>query len=50
MTKAQIIPYSANGRSMYAVELSGSIIEVFAYVTEAQIYCLEMGIPFEPWV
>jgi hypothetical protein len=49
MKKATIIPYHCNGRSMYAVELAGEVIGLFGYVTEAQIYCLEMGIPFEPW-
>jgi hypothetical protein len=49
--KATIRPIETQTGTRYAIipAVNPEPIKDFATVTEAQIYCLEMGIPFEPW-
>ena len=47
--KAKVIIFETEQGPLYAVVWDGRVRHEFGTVTEAQIFCLSNGIPFEPW-
>lgn len=47
--KAKIIIFETESGPRYAVVWNGRVKHEFSSVTEAQIFCADNFIPFEPW-
>ena len=47
--KAKVIIFETSDGPRYAVVWDGRVRHEFGTVTEAQLFCAENFIPFEPW-
>ena len=47
--KARVVPIESEDGTLYVLVYDGRPRTEFRTVTEAQIFCLSNGIPFEPW-